>query len=926
MRSLRPYLGELPLLVMAVGGLLLVTHSAGSQVGAVVFPAVAAALRRWWPSRAATGARNSGRDPVLVWLVPPAVLLELSLLEVRWNQGLDLTQGAVLGAFLVTTLVAPHWCAGWWSPVRWLAATTALLLPAWLPSQELAPGALLAALRLAILGDCIRTGLSQRDVRPDRWLDAVGLGLVLALQQSLFWFPLAVLAAATLESAAHGAFSREAWIVRPAHDRAPRWVARGCFAACIVVTALACTWSVYQLAPFGRRIHEVGPVAVAAVSRLATESFRTLKSDPPQERPPSIPRTAPASKPNLSPNPSSPADHPPLPARKIAGSTTGQARAPSPGSPLTRSEEGFTNGTRGANGTAISPASAAAPDGGTGSGPAARVVLDQPPIVVRPPAEATRVQPLAPARFTPRQPVDFPVPSDSPNAIRFSLPASVLVAPERASSPPGEARFGAATPRSAIAFQPPSLDVPSLPGPPTPELVSGQPPSSQAKDATAIRVEPRFDSVSARVVEGSAANARGSVQQSLSNAPGGSASALREASVRPSAQTPESLRASDPATGVIDPGSAPQTLASAEPGSARLATPSRDMPQRTGSQGNEAVDRRAATRSPLPAPSPSAEGGANAGRRPPISPAARATEPRSAPPTATDSRVDSNHAASASPLIAAPVAPERAPPSGDKTTPSPTHQTADSSESPPAGDSSRTTSPSTIAAPVASPAASANAPAPATAQRANSTSTASVPRPGASPNGPAETHAPTQPPASQTPSGVTTAPSASRPQGKADSTTKPALGPKPEAAPKSSATASEKDPAKPPQVPPSRSDSPKPEIGSALNLPTGPWLEVLAVALTLLAVMIGVRRWRARAALAPHPLAREDRSLAGRCLWEIENLRTRPAPPKVADELIELHHVALYLRYGIEFSRDRAVHLEREARRLRRAIDKFGQG
>ena len=67
----------------------------------------------------------------------------------------------------------------------------------------------------------------------------------------------------------------------------------------------------------------------------------------------------------------------------------------------------------------------------------------------------------------------------------------------------------------------------------------------------------------------------------------------------------------------------------------------------------------------------------------------------------------------------------------------------------------------------------------------------------------------------------------------------------------------------------------------------------------------------------------EDRTLAGRCLCEIEDLMARRAPAEFTSELTQLHRSGLALRYGMEFSRRHVVELEKRARQLRRALEAF---
>ena len=105
-----------------------------------------------------------------------------------------------------------------------------------------------------------------------------------------------------------------------------------------------------------------------------------------------------------------------------------------------------------------------------------------------------------------------------------------------------------------------------------------------------------------------------------------------------------------------------------------------------------------------------------------------------------------------------------------------------------------------------------------------------------------------------------------------------------------------------------------------------PWRILLAVVVTMLALMAAwILRRRAqrrqRSAAAGFPI--EDRSLAGRCLCEIEDLLARPSSPEIAAELSRLHRLGLGLRYGVEFSRRQVVQVEHEARRIRRAIEAF---
>jgi hypothetical protein len=58
-------------------------------------------------------------------------------------------------------------------------------------------------------------------------------------------------------------------------------------------------------------------------------------------------------------------------------------------------------------------------------------------------------------------------------------------------------------------------------------------------------------------------------------------------------------------------------------------------------------------------------------------------------------------------------------------------------------------------------------------------------------------------------------------------------------------------------------------------------------------------------------------------LCEIEDLLGRSAPAPVAAELTRLHRLGLGLRYGVEFSREQAVQLLHDARRIRRAVETF---
>lgn len=936
MHPIRRYLTDLPLLLLIVGGSLFLTHSAGSQVGAVAFPVAAAALRHWLQRRRGAAAEREQRDPALTWLVFPAVLLAASLLELRWGQGLDLTQGVTLGAFVATALAAPQRFSGWWSPVRWLATSAALLLPAWFSARELAPGALLAALRLAVLADFIRMGLSRRDVRPDRFLDAVGLGVVIGLQQDLFWLPVAVLAAATAEHAAHGAFSSEVWAVRPAHDRPRRWLARGSFVACLLVTALACTWSVYQLAPLGRQIHEVGPVAASAVSRYSTETFRALKHAVARQLAPLITHDSPGAKPGATPEPSieKPGQPPPsaqpiaatntpapasAPAPRFmpqAGMTTaasGQPPAatslhatgevsPPPRSPRTTVEAGRRSSSSEAETRTRSatPPSGSARSVGETSEPRAAPVEN-------PPGDA-RTPPISTA--------------DSSNAASIRLPASVRVTPERASSSPDDARSGEAARGSAIAFMPPSLGVPSLPVPPLPTMTTSNSRSpSPARDAAPGQDEPRFDAASLTSDASSGAKTIGAGQQSASSRPLNSMSGPHPADEGSLEQAPGGLRLPDSVAGVADPGLAATALATTEPASARPATASQSTIGGASPGANATIANRAGRNPPLPMSvildtagttvefSPSNPLGA--GDTPPR-PAEDSSRPTSASTAAAmaDRAADAPAASSDSSPPPNPAQPPDEPAGvkfvmpGSSIVREETVATASPhkrSEAPRAANTR-----DVVSATVESPAASEAAP------RSSAKTAAAEPRPNANLNAPAETRAPSPKAAAVVP--------------KVGSTSRPALVQQPKAVDKPPDTAAIKEPEPPPLAPPPRFELPDFGLGRGWASFSWPLQESLFAALALLAMMILVRRWRARRAGSQITLGLDDRAQAGRCLWAIENLLARRVPPGIADELTNLHRLGLCLRYGLEFSRDQVIHLEREARRLQSAIDAFERG
>ena len=85
-----------------------------------------------------------------------------------------------------------------------------LLAPGGFELGRLSLAALLPNLQIVLLGDLIRTGLSRQDMRTDRMLNVVALGVVVAIDRNVYWVPVALLAVATAELILAGSYPRRA--------------------------------------------------------------------------------------------------------------------------------------------------------------------------------------------------------------------------------------------------------------------------------------------------------------------------------------------------------------------------------------------------------------------------------------------------------------------------------------------------------------------------------------------------------------------------------------------------------------------------------------------------------------------------------------------------------------------------------------------